>query len=118
LSGLTEGETTPSRRPLHVSSLAFVISLFAVAASWTCTGPLAQWWREQGFQLPSVSELWLTLTWHLVAAAVVAGSALIIRIRGGFGWGVGIWGAIFILYVVITGLAMLMPMFPPASIHG
>jgi hypothetical protein len=107
-----------SSRPLHVSSLAFIVSLFAVAASWTCTGPLAQWWREQGFQMPGVSEMWLTLTWHLVAAVVVAGGALIIRIRGCFGWGVGIWSAIFLIYMAITALAMYMPMVPMGGLQS
>lgn len=109
---------TPSRRPLHVSAIATIVSLFAVAASWTCTGPLLQWWREQGFQLPGLSEMWLTLTWHLLAAGVVVGSSLIIRLRGFFGIGLGIWGAIFFLYVVITGLAMYMPMVPMGRLHG
>jgi hypothetical protein len=109
---------TPSSRPLHVWAIATIVSLVAVGMSWACTVPAQHWWREMGVQLPGLSELWIAPSWHWVSAVLMAGSALLIRIRGHFVLGLCLWGASFVLFLAITALTVFMPLFPPHCLHG
>lgn len=98
-----------ARDPSIICSLVSILSILLVGAGWVFTIRWSHWWRENGIFLPTITEIWLTPTWHMVAATVMIGGALLVRVRGLFAVGLGAWIVACLLYLVFTVFVIYIP---------
>lgn len=101
-----------------ISSIAVVLSIVLVYSGWTYCSHWSLWWRDNGIQLPGLTQMWLTPMWHMVAAIMVISSAVVILLRRFFVVGLGMWIVSLALYLSFTALVVFISQFDDGSPLG
>lgn len=98
-------------------TIAVATSIISLMGDWLLVMPMEHWWKELGVQLPGLTISWLGTTWHLIAALVVIGAALLMRIDGFQRNGFRVWLLVYVGWLVLTVLVLIMPMMKAGSLH-